>query len=194
MAMRKGLTNAGQSLLRSARSHVIHRGLVTVSLPDLPYDYGELQPVISARIMELHHSKHHAAYVTNFNKASESAAQAEAKGDVASIIALQSAIKFNGGGAWWCSMRGGASMTHTHHQVTSTTTCFGKTSSPPRTTHHPPDRCSRPSSAISARSMRSSPSSTPLLQACRAPGGGGSASTRLPGGWWWRPPPTRTHS
>lgn len=102
MALRRGLQKAGQSLLRGstgqARSHAI-RGLVTFSLPDLPYDYGELQPVISARIMELHHSKHHAAYVTNFNKASEAAAEAELAGDVAKTIALHSAIKFNGGGA-----------------------------------------------------------------------------------------------
>ena len=34
------------------------------TLPDLPYDYGALEPHLSARILELHHGKHHAAYVT----------------------------------------------------------------------------------------------------------------------------------
>ena len=33
------------------------------TLPDLPYDYAALEPHISARIMELHHDKHHATYV-----------------------------------------------------------------------------------------------------------------------------------
>ncbi len=33
-------------------------------LPELSYDYGQLEPSISGRIMELHHSKHHQAYVT----------------------------------------------------------------------------------------------------------------------------------
>ena len=37
------------------------------TLPDLPYDYGALEPYISGQIMELHHSKHHAAYVTGAN-------------------------------------------------------------------------------------------------------------------------------
>ncbi|MBI4129988.1 superoxide dismutase [Candidatus Roizmanbacteria bacterium] len=38
-------------------------------VPDLPYQYDALQPVISKKIMELHHDKHHAAYVNNLNKA-----------------------------------------------------------------------------------------------------------------------------
>ena len=37
-------------------------------LPELPYDYSALQPSISARIMELHHGKHHQAYVTKTNE------------------------------------------------------------------------------------------------------------------------------
>jgi len=68
-------------------------------LPDLPYSPGALEPYISGAIMELHHAKHHNAYVTNLNKALEAAAEAEAKRDVASMIALQEGIKFNGGGA-----------------------------------------------------------------------------------------------
>lgn len=67
-------------------------------LPQLPYDFNELEPVISAEIMTLHYTKHHQAYVTNLNKALEQYAEAEAKQDIAKMIALQSAIKFNGGG------------------------------------------------------------------------------------------------
>ena len=41
------------------------------TLPDLPYDYGALAPHIDGAIMELHHSKHHAAYVAGVNQAIE---------------------------------------------------------------------------------------------------------------------------
>jgi Fe-Mn family superoxide dismutase len=67
-------------------------------LPALPYDFNALEPVISAEIMELHYSKHHKAYVTNLNAALEKYLEAEHRQDVAAMIALQSAIKFNGGG------------------------------------------------------------------------------------------------
>ncbi|MBS0624987.1 MAG: superoxide dismutase [Verrucomicrobia bacterium] len=67
-------------------------------LPDLPYDFGALEPVISAEIMELHYSKHHKGYVTNLNTALEKYHEAESKNDVAAMVALQSAIRFNGGG------------------------------------------------------------------------------------------------
>jgi len=68
------------------------------SLPPLPYDYNALDPVISPEIMELHHKKHHNAYVTNLNAALEKYAVAEAQKDVAKMISLQPAIRFNGGG------------------------------------------------------------------------------------------------
>jgi superoxide dismutase, Fe-Mn family len=67
-------------------------------LPELPYDFNALEPVISAEIMNLHYSKHHATYVTNLNKALEQLAEAEQKNDLPAQIALQSAIRFNGGG------------------------------------------------------------------------------------------------
>jgi Fe-Mn family superoxide dismutase len=68
------------------------------TLPELPYDFAALEPVISAEIMELHYKKHHQAYVNNLNIALEQLAEAEAKNDVPKMIALQSAIRFNGGG------------------------------------------------------------------------------------------------
>src|SRR5258705_13663700 len=67
-------------------------------LPPLPYDFNALEPVISAEIMQLHYSKHHQAYVNNLNAALEKYRDAEAKGDLAAMIAQQQAIKFNGGG------------------------------------------------------------------------------------------------
>ena len=70
-------------------------------LPDLPYDYNALEPVISGKIMELHHKGHHAAYVKNLNAALEKAQEAEQKGGLEGLskeLSLQSAIQFNGGG------------------------------------------------------------------------------------------------
>jgi superoxide dismutase, Fe-Mn family len=67
-------------------------------LPQLPYDFGALEPVISGQIMELHYSKHHQGYVNNLNAALEKYQEAEGKSDIAAMIALQGAIKFNGGG------------------------------------------------------------------------------------------------
>uniref|UniRef100_A0A1D1XUN0 Superoxide dismutase n=1 Tax=Anthurium amnicola TaxID=1678845 RepID=A0A1D1XUN0_9ARAE len=74
------------------------RSLQTFSLPDLPYDYGALEPAISGEIMGIHHQKHHQAYITNYNKAQEQLAEAMAKGDTSKVVGLQGAIKFNGGG------------------------------------------------------------------------------------------------
>ncbi|WP_075883311.1 Fe-Mn family superoxide dismutase [Candidatus Protochlamydia sp. W-9] len=67
-------------------------------LPDLSYDFNALEPVISAEIMSLHYNKHHQTYVTNLNKALEQYLEAEANNDLSTMIALQSVIKFNGGG------------------------------------------------------------------------------------------------
>jgi Fe-Mn family superoxide dismutase len=48
--------------------------------------------------MQIHHQKHHAAYVANFNKALESLDAAQSAGDVAALVGLQAALTFNGGG------------------------------------------------------------------------------------------------
>ncbi|KAL6247307.1 Superoxide dismutase [Mn], mitochondrial [Rhinocladiella similis] len=68
------------------------------TLPDLSYDYGALEPAISGKIMELHHSKHHQTYVNSYNDAADKYAAAEANDDVAAKIALQPLINFHGGG------------------------------------------------------------------------------------------------
>ena len=49
------------------------------TLPDLPYDYNALEPIISGEIMKLHHQKHHATYVNNLNVAEEKYNDAKAK-------------------------------------------------------------------------------------------------------------------
>lgn len=57
-----------------------------------------LEPYISGEIMAIHHEKHHQAYVTNLNAAVQAHAAAVTAGDIASQIALQASLKFNGGG------------------------------------------------------------------------------------------------
>jgi Fe-Mn family superoxide dismutase len=74
------------------------------TLPDLSYDYGALDPHIAGQIMELHHSKHHAAYVAGANTALEKMAAARESGDFGAIAGLEKALAFNLGG-------------HTNHSV-----------------------------------------------------------------------------
>jgi Fe-Mn family superoxide dismutase len=64
-------------------------------LPDLRYDYGALEPHISGRIMELHHDKHHRAYVDGANRAIAELARARAQGQLQSIASIERALAFN---------------------------------------------------------------------------------------------------
>jgi len=68
------------------------------TLPDLPYDFGALAPHISAQIMELHHDKHHQAYVTGANAALEQLAEARESGNLANVNKLEKDLAFNLGG------------------------------------------------------------------------------------------------
>ena len=68
------------------------------TLPDLPYDYAALEPHISGRIMELHHDKHHATYVSGANTALEKMAAARASGDLGTVNQLSKNLAFNLGG------------------------------------------------------------------------------------------------
>ena len=74
-------------------------------LPSLPYPHDALEPWIDAKTMEIHHGKHHAAYVTNLNKALESAGALPSQ-PIESLIAnlgqvpdsVRTAVRNNGGG------------------------------------------------------------------------------------------------
>ena len=62
---------------------------MSYTLPDLPYDYAALEPHISGQILELHHDKHHAAYVAGANTALDKLAAARESGEFANINKLE---------------------------------------------------------------------------------------------------------
>ncbi|MCL3777573.1 MULTISPECIES: superoxide dismutase [unclassified Actinomyces] len=72
--------------------------MAVYTLPELPYDYAALEPHVSAKIMELHHDKHHAAYVAGANAALEQLEAARESGDHAAINLLEKNLSFNLGG------------------------------------------------------------------------------------------------
>ena len=78
--------------------------MTVYTLPDLPYDYAALEPHISGRIMELHHDKHHAAYVTGANAALDALADARDRDDLAAVNLFEKNLAFHLGG-------------HTNHSI-----------------------------------------------------------------------------
>ncbi len=65
------------------------------ALPDLPYDYAALEPAITGEILELHHAKHHAAYVKGANDTLDRLAEARDKGDFSGLVGLEKTYAFN---------------------------------------------------------------------------------------------------
>ena len=66
--------------------------------PPLPYPSEALEPFISKEIMTLHHTKYHQTYVNALNAAEQAYAKTSTPKE---RIALQAALKFNGGGLWF---------------------------------------------------------------------------------------------
>ena len=64
-------------------------------LPALDYDFGALEPHYSARILELHHDKHHKAYVDGVNSTLEKLTGARESGDLSAIVGLEKTLAFN---------------------------------------------------------------------------------------------------
>ena len=67
-------------------------------LPALPYASDALEPNIDKATMEIHHGKHHAAYVTNLNKALEGQETASIEDICKNISKYPAAVRNNGGG------------------------------------------------------------------------------------------------
>lgn len=72
--------------------------MAAYTLPDLPYDFAALEPHISGKIMQLHHDKHHQAYVTGANTALDQLAEARDSGNLAGVNKLEKDLAFNVGG------------------------------------------------------------------------------------------------
>jgi len=81
---------------------------MSFTLPTLPYAHDALEPSIDKLTMEIHHGKHHQAYVTNLNKALESAPELAGKSlddllanNLAAVPeSIRTAVRNNGGGHW----------------------------------------------------------------------------------------------
>ena len=93
---------------------------MSFTLPELPYAHDALEPSIDKMTMEIHHGKHHAAYVTNLNKAVENTEWASKPIEeiLANISKLSMAVRNNGGGHWnhsafwqWMKPNGGGAPT-----------------------------------------------------------------------------------
>ncbi len=68
---------------------------MSYTLPELPYDPAALEPHYSAAIVELHHDKHHAAYVAGANATVDKLAAARDGDDFGSIVGLEKTLAFN---------------------------------------------------------------------------------------------------
>jgi superoxide dismutase, Fe-Mn family len=89
------------------------------TVPPLPYPFDALEPYIDAKTMEIHHDKHHGAYVTNLNKALEGHADLQSKSidDLLKNLdavpeSIRMTVRNNGGGHWnhslfWTLMKQG---------------------------------------------------------------------------------------
>jgi superoxide dismutase, Fe-Mn family len=64
-------------------------------LPELPYDYSALEPHYSAQVLELHHDKHHKAYVDGANSTFEKLGEARESGDFGTINQLEKNMAFH---------------------------------------------------------------------------------------------------
>src|SRR5271168_4730811 len=92
---------------------------VAFTVPPLPYSFDALEPYIDAKTMEIHHDKHHGAYVTNLNKALDGHADLQSKSidDIVKNLDavpenIRTAVRNNGGGHWnhslfWTLMKKG---------------------------------------------------------------------------------------
>jgi len=106
-------------------------------LPSLPYAYDALEPVIDAKTMEIHHGKHHAAYINNLNKALEAHADLQ-KLPIEKLIAnlgqvpdaARTAVRNNGGGhfnhtMFWSLMKQGGGGEPTGDLAKAISAAFG---------------------------------------------------------------------
>ena len=107
------------------------------SLPALPYDFAALEPHIDSQTMQIHHGKHHQAYITNLNAALDKHPELhnQSLDDLIKGIAsvpddIKAAVRNNGGGHWnhslfWTLMAPGAGGAPTGAVADAITSSFG---------------------------------------------------------------------
>lgn len=105
MLTRQSTQIIGKTLLNTSSRLLSTSTVGKVTLPDLKWDFGDLEPYISGQINELHYTKHHQTYVNGFNTSVEKMADLTHQLNrdpsptlAREIIALQQNIKFHGGG------------------------------------------------------------------------------------------------
>jgi superoxide dismutase, Fe-Mn family len=113
-----GIVTGGVILAPGLAGQSAFAGPVEFILPPLPYKTNALEPAIDMKTMEIHHGKHHQAYVNNLNKAVTESPAAQGKSLeqlLAGVSAYSPALRNNAGGHWnhtffWKSMKPGGSM------------------------------------------------------------------------------------
>jgi superoxide dismutase, Fe-Mn family len=110
---------------------------MSYTVPPLPYSFDALEPYIDAKTMEIHHDKHHGAYVTNVNKALESAPDFQNL-PIETLLAqlakvpegIRTAVRNNGGGhlnhsMFWKLMKKGGGGEPSGDLASAITSAFG---------------------------------------------------------------------
>jgi len=105
LAQVSGPALAAKKSTTQGREPARHFGLMAYELPHLPYANDALEPHIDAKTMEIHHDKHHQAYITNLNKALEGKPELAGK-SIEDLIGnlnavpedIRTAVRNNGGG------------------------------------------------------------------------------------------------
>src|SRR5271156_6310803 len=134
-----GSHNAASGLLRAeAISNLTPEdNPMAFTVPPLPYSFDALEPSIDARTMEIHHDKHHGAYVTNLNKALDGQANLQSKSidDLMKNLDavpenIRTAVRNNGGGhmnhsMFWTLMKKGGGGEPTTVLAAAIRTAFG---------------------------------------------------------------------
>ena len=75
-----------------------HFSFTKATLPNLPFGYADLAPVLIPEVLEVHHAKHHKTYVDKYNDGVEKLQAALSKGDAQTASDLMKKVRFNGGG------------------------------------------------------------------------------------------------
>src|SRR5258707_3345551 len=110
---------AADGLEKSNKNFTPEDSPMAFTVPPLPYSFDALEPYIDAKTMEIHHDKHHGAYVTNLNKALEGHPDLQSKSidDLMKNLdavpeSIRMTVRNNGGGHWnhslfWLLMKKG---------------------------------------------------------------------------------------